>query len=87
MPAKTYAVLDATIDSINYMAKNAHHTQGQIIDIAVAELASKSIAADGGVDLPTVKLPDRIRKTRKASGRKKMLNIPGVTRGTKGLVN
>ncbi len=87
MPAKTYSVLDATIESINYMAENAHHTQGQIIDIAVAELASKSIAADGGVDLPAVKLPARIRKPRKMSSRKKLLAIPGIARGAKGLVN
>lgn len=87
MPTKTYSLKASTIEAINDLAEKTVRTQGAIIDIAVADLAAKSVAADGGVDLPVVTLPARIRNPRKMTGRKKMPVITGVSRGPKGLVN
>ena len=49
MPTKTYSLKASTIEAINDLAEKTVRTQGAIIDIAVADLAAKSLAADGGV--------------------------------------
>lgn len=82
MPTKTYSLKSETIKAINDLAERTVRTQGAIVDIAVAELAAKSMAADGGVDLPVVVRP--VSKPRKVTRRKQLSNIPGVS---KGLVN
>lgn len=79
MPTKTYSLKAETIKTINDLADKTIRTQGAIIDIAVADLAAKSVAADGGVDLPVVVRP--VRKPRKVARRKQLTSIQGVTKG------
>ncbi len=78
MPTKTYSLKKETIDTINRLAKRTIRTQGAIVDIAVAELAASSVAADGGIDLPVV-VP--ARKPRKIATRKKLSDIQGISKG------
>ncbi|CAG0933555.1 hypothetical protein TFLX_03099 [Thermoflexales bacterium] len=86
MPTKTYSLKEETIQTISDLAEKTVRTQGAIIDIAVAELAKKSIDADGGVDLPVSNLPVRKIRTVKPSTRKrararKIDQIPGLRKG------
>ncbi len=52
MATKNYSLKPETIKTVARLAEATVRTQGSIIDIAVAELAAKSIDENGAIDLP-----------------------------------
>jgi predicted RecB family endonuclease len=77
MPIKTFSLKDETIETIYRLAKTTVRTQGAIVDIAVADLASKIVAEDGAIDLPVDSSPPPTRRSRA----KAPAQISGVRKG------